>query len=399
MKTYADNLDYQGFMSALEEAKNVFEATKAKTKEIKAFFKTAKKEDAPKNQVYGARFEFRQAKLKQKFEHLALRVAKLNLKGFVESFKLAQKEEAKAAKKAEASEKETAKKAASSHTDMIDKPSSKVSKSQKSIKVTSVEGELAPAVVETKKAAKVKDAKKAAKKQAVEVEKVVKVKAAKKHAVEVEKVVKVKATKKHAVEVEKVVKVKATKKNAVEGEKGVKEQEANVVVAKTQVAETPEMAEVTMKTTNVTVTKNKVAQSSEMPEGSVKTTNVTVTKKQVAQAPEMAEITVKAVENTPITTQSVGTNEVVILKRTPINDLTIIEGIGPKVAKILYDKGVKNFKTLIASPVEDIKTWLKENKLQFIDPTTWAEQAKLADEGKMVEFEDLKKTLKASKRV
>jgi large subunit ribosomal protein L17 len=84
--------------------------------------------------------------------------------------------------------------------------------------------------------------------------------------------------------------------------------------------------------------------------------------------------------------------------QSSIDDLTVIEGIGPKIAQILNEKGVKNFKSLIATPVETIKMWLTENKLQFIDPTTWAEQAQLVDAGKMSAFEALKQALKGGKR-
>jgi hypothetical protein len=52
----------------------------------------------------------------------------------------------------------------------------------------------------------------------------------------------------------------------------------------------------------------------------------------------------------------------------------------------------------MATPIEDLKMWLTDNKLQFIDPSTWAEQAQLVDAGKTVEFEALKQTLKAGKR-
>jgi predicted flap endonuclease-1-like 5' DNA nuclease len=84
--------------------------------------------------------------------------------------------------------------------------------------------------------------------------------------------------------------------------------------------------------------------------------------------------------------------------KTTTHDLTIIEGIGPKIAKILFDNDVKSFKALIAMPVETLKAWLKENKLPFIDPTTWAEQAQLVDTNKLTEFEALKKELKNGKR-
>lgn len=320
MKIYSENLEYQGLVHALDKAKSSFKAAKTEKKERAAFVKATQKEDASKGAVYAARFQFKQAKLKQKLGRLALRVAKLNLKNFVHSFKETNKQAEETAKKGQAIKKEKPKKTVGTSANTVDKTASKAEKAQKSLKVADTIEVVATQMVETKKMAKTKDTKKGAKKQPIETPKVVKVKASK--------------------------------------------------IAKTEVSEAPKVVEVPAE----------------------------AAKKETTDAQHMAEATMKAVENTPITTQTAVKKEVVVLKRTPINDLTIIEGIGPKVAQLLYDKGVKSFKALIDMPVENIKTWLKENKLQFIDPTTWAEQAKLADEGKMVEFEALKKELKGGKR-
>jgi formate hydrogenlyase subunit 6/NADH:ubiquinone oxidoreductase subunit I len=65
------------------------------------------------------------------------------------------------------------------------------------------------------------------------------------------------------------------------------------------------------------------------------------------------------------------------------DDLTRIEGIGPKIAGVLQDADIKTFAQLAATDVERIKEILEEVKLlRLADPTTWPRQAKLAAAGK-----------------
>jgi len=70
------------------------------------------------------------------------------------------------------------------------------------------------------------------------------------------------------------------------------------------------------------------------------------------------------------------------------DDLTKLEGIGPKVAKALIDAGVKTFEALSNTAVDDIQTILTNAGLKMMDATTWPEQAKLAADG---DWDDLKK--------
>jgi NADH-quinone oxidoreductase subunit I len=67
------------------------------------------------------------------------------------------------------------------------------------------------------------------------------------------------------------------------------------------------------------------------------------------------------------------------------DDLTRIEGIGPKISGALQDAGIKTFAQLAATDVERIKQILEEanpNLLRLADPTTWPKQARLAASGK-----------------
>ena len=75
-------------------------------------------------------------------------------------------------------------------------------------------------------------------------------------------------------------------------------------------------------------------------------------------------------------------------KRAQTDDLTKIEGIGPKVAKVLNEAGISTFDALSKANVQDLQTLLSDAKLNMMDPTTWPEQAKLAADG---DWDTLKK--------
>ncbi len=81
------------------------------------------------------------------------------------------------------------------------------------------------------------------------------------------------------------------------------------------------------------------------------------------------------------------------------DDLKIVEGIGPKIEELYNAAGIFTFKQLIATPVEKLKQILVDAgpRFQMHDPTTWAEQARLADEGKMDELKALQDRLNAGK--
>jgi predicted flap endonuclease-1-like 5' DNA nuclease len=81
------------------------------------------------------------------------------------------------------------------------------------------------------------------------------------------------------------------------------------------------------------------------------------------------------------------------------DDLTLLEGIGPKINKLLHEAGIVTFAHLAATDVSELKAILDPARLQFIDPSTWAEQAKLAAAGKFDELKVLTDSLKGGRRV
>jgi hypothetical protein len=377
MKTYTNNLDYQGLVAAYEKAKDIFKAAKTSKKEVKALYKAAKKE----GDSHIAHIQFRQAKLNQKIEKLAARIAKLKLKEWLHVFKKAQKKEAVADKKIDGIETAMLKNGAANHKEVLKKSTSKTkSPSEKIKKTVKVLDKITEKAVEKPK-------------PVVVAENVVK-------------------KPKLILVTEKVVE---KPKPVAVVEKAAKKPKPIVVVEKA--VEKPKPVVVLEKAAKKTKPVTVVGKAVEKPkplvvvEKKVRKPKPIVVAEKIAKKPKPAVVTEKAVEEIkpivvaekivetpPVVIQPIVKKEVITVKRTPLNDLTVIEGIGPKISQILYDHDVKNFKALIATPIEDLKKWLKENKMPFVDPTTWAEQAQLADEGKMVAFEALKKQLKNGKK-
>jgi large subunit ribosomal protein L21 len=83
------------------------------------------------------------------------------------------------------------------------------------------------------------------------------------------------------------------------------------------------------------------------------------------------------------------------------DDLKIIEGIGPKAAEALVAAGIDTFAKLAAASAEEVKAILdaSEAKVQHLDPTTWAQQAQLAADGKMDELKKLQDELNGGRAV
>jgi predicted flap endonuclease-1-like 5' DNA nuclease len=77
------------------------------------------------------------------------------------------------------------------------------------------------------------------------------------------------------------------------------------------------------------------------------------------------------------------------------DDLTIIEGIGPKIAKLLNQHGIHTFAELADTDVESLRVILRDGGagFQMADPTSWPRQAKLAANRDWVKLTALKQQL------
>lgn len=81
------------------------------------------------------------------------------------------------------------------------------------------------------------------------------------------------------------------------------------------------------------------------------------------------------------------------------DDLTLLEGIGPKINRLLHEAGIRTFAQLAVSEVSELRAILDPAGLQFIDPSSWAAQARLAAEGKFDELKTLTASLKGGRKV
>ncbi|HHJ49674.1 MAG TPA: 50S ribosomal protein L27 [Phaeodactylibacter sp.] len=86
-------------------------------------------------------------------------------------------------------------------------------------------------------------------------------------------------------------------------------------------------------------------------------------------------------------------------KKIKIDDLKMVEGIGPKIEGLLHEAGIKTWKDLAEAKVEDIQKILDEAgpRYRMHSPATWSKQAALADAGKWEELEAYQDHLKGGR--
>lgn len=76
------------------------------------------------------------------------------------------------------------------------------------------------------------------------------------------------------------------------------------------------------------------------------------------------------------------------------DDLTLIEGIGPKSAQALVESGVTSFAQMAQMSPDELERIVKEKRVRLVGSTeTWPMQARLAAEGKFSELEELQKRI------
>ena len=85
-------------------------------------------------------------------------------------------------------------------------------------------------------------------------------------------------------------------------------------------------------------------------------------------------------------------------EKSAVDDLTKLEGVGPKVAKILNEAGISSFADLANADAAKVQEALNAAKLQMMDPTGWIEQAKLAAAGDMEGLAKLQDELKGGRK-
>ena len=83
------------------------------------------------------------------------------------------------------------------------------------------------------------------------------------------------------------------------------------------------------------------------------------------------------------------------LTKTGADDLTAVEGIGPKIADLLIADGITTFAHLASAKLNKIEAILKAagSRYAMANPGTWSEQATLLAAGDYVGFEKLAEEL------
>jgi len=116
----------------------------------------------------------------------------------------------------------------------------------------------------------------------------------------------------------------------------------------------------------------------------------------VAEEPVAVEPVAVSEETVTVVAEETAAEESKAEKKAPaskkgpkLNDLKIIEGVGPKIEQLLKEGGIETWEDLANAPVDRLKEIMDAAgaRYQMHDPSTWPAQAKFAAEGK---FEELK---------
>jgi len=80
------------------------------------------------------------------------------------------------------------------------------------------------------------------------------------------------------------------------------------------------------------------------------------------------------------------------------DDLTVIEGVGPRTQEVLYQAGIRTFSALIGKSGDEVKGLLRANGYKApVDATSWSAQAELAAQGQWDALKDLQSRLTAGR--
>ncbi len=101
-----------------------------------------------------------------------------------------------------------------------------------------------------------------------------------------------------------------------------------------------------------------------------------------------------------ITSIASSANSISLEDESDKSNLEIIEGIGPKIKDLMNHAGIITYRDMATTPVYKLKEILETGGPAFAmhDPSTWVEQALLAEEGRWAELEDLKEKLVAGRK-
>jgi len=76
------------------------------------------------------------------------------------------------------------------------------------------------------------------------------------------------------------------------------------------------------------------------------------------------------------------------------DDLTAIDGIGPKISFLLKSKGIRTFAQLAETSAEALREIMLEAGLRLADPRTWPDQARFAAKNDRAGLKEYQKRVK-----
>ena len=105
-----------------------------------------------------------------------------------------------------------------------------------------------------------------------------------------------------------------------------------------------------------------------------------------AEQPEIVDVP----PSTP-STPDVSAAVAVLGKPVTLDDLKVVEGIGPKIEGLCHGIGIRTWFDLSTTEVSLLRTMLTDagSRFRAQDPTTWPQQATLLAEGRWVDFKAL----------
>ena len=125
---------------------------------------------------------------------------------------------------------------------------------------------------------------------------------------------------------------------------------------------------------------------------------------------EETERTIEALEASPAvpakekTSKKASTSEKITLpsgQKVKLNDLKLVEGIGPKIEELFHNAGIHTWEELAHTDVEKLKEILADagSRYQMHDPSTWAKQAEMAAAAQWEELQQYQDELKGGRVV
>ena len=107
---------------------------------------------------------------------------------------------------------------------------------------------------------------------------------------------------------------------------------------------------------------------------------------QMASPTEFSSLAELTGEVSPADSLMAGGSAVMHEAAPTYDDLTVVDGIGPKVQETMFSNGITTWAGLAATSPDRINALLMANGLSGHDPTTWPDQSRMAAEGRWEEL-------------